>query len=523
MARVYTCGFELGRSYSGSPYEFTGVDGLLSDFLIGSGPLSTDGNSTYNYNSNYGLAVGYDSLNAATRMYVNMYDTPPTTDHYFAFDFAANAAGQGNDALIWTQPAPVSVFTVYPWAGTAGEQTAGATGSTFSLMLRPIDNFFGAYFSYQLDLRDSTGATAAVGTTLLYHNNFYRIELGFKYNTGGTTGTVTMYINDVIQFDSVPVTSTNKDKVCSFSAGPERPGGAIDTLKAQCVFDNIRVNDNTGATGINTTYPGEGYIIHCLPVKSDISDWSNSAGNSTNNFSYVDDGAAAADPTVDYVQRTTTGAGSDTSTTIGSVTIAGRTEKYGLANSSTSTFSYPWNVYSYIPDPSVINLAVKNVGIGTVNGSASNTNSSTRGCVSFLAQGSTRWYSLDNSINHAKGYTDQTNAANYGQDWSINGYGANYDDANTSKVGNRPGLLNFVTSEVFSNMNDFWNSGATSAFGVRAFANSGNTIRLAYIWLMVEYTFTEYISAATGPKLSETKLQTKKPTFALTSLNGSGL
>lgn len=137
-------------------------------------------------------------------------------------------------------------------------------------------------------------ATSATG--LLVPSTWNSIQVGWVIND--TTGSVT------VKLDSTTIITYSGD---TRNAGT---GNVATVQNASPVgntdFDDCWVCDNAGSAPYNT-FLGDAVVRPLLPTDNgDSSGWTNSSGNSTNNYTYVDDPVTSLN-TTDYVAAASAG------------------------------------------------------------------------------------------------------------------------------------------------------------------------------------------------------------------------
>ena len=131
-------------------------------------------------------------------------------------------------------------------------------------------------------------AVVATGTRALAIGTWYLIEVHVKRANSG--GEITAKIDGITE--------------CTFT-GDTQPGAdtVIDTISFydsdHSYFDDLAMNDTSGA--VDNSWCGDGRVIALTPNgDGDLSQLTNQLGNSTNNYSYVDEKPSNGD--TDYVQ-----------------------------------------------------------------------------------------------------------------------------------------------------------------------------------------------------------------------------
>lgn len=144
-----------------------------------------------------------------------------------------------------------------------------------------------------IDVKRGTSVVGS-GTIPLSTGQWYLVEVYVKIND--TTGRFVTKIDGVIDVDftgdTKPGANTSIDNI------------TFSYIAASTYMDDFAFNDTSGS--YNNSYPGDGHIVLLNPNgNGDLSQLVNSAGSSTNNYSYVDE--IPPDGDTSYVESATSG------------------------------------------------------------------------------------------------------------------------------------------------------------------------------------------------------------------------
>ena len=282
--------------------------------------------------------------------------------------------------------------------------------------------------SFQISLVDRAGTSVATGSTLST-NTWYRIEVWEDYAASSTD--VTVRLDGVTNISATNVGDATGD----FSLAIKY--GAVDTFfgsQATMYFDNIRINNSLLSN--DNSWCGEGYIRHAYPngdAASASQTW-DLVGAATSYEALDDEGESTANIETDYVERTNT-------LDVDHEVLMDDVATIGISSSDT----------------------INSVGVGSYCGATSNTTGNRTATLYYrTVEGGAKTSS--STLN-----------------WSINGWGANYDENAVNVVGVRAGNLNLYTYSLTGSDIDNLRLGASAVTG------STQAIRLAYIWACIDY------------------------------------
>lgn len=299
-----------------------------------------------------------------------------------------------------------------------------------------------------LTLKNRAGTTVGTGSNLLSPTElWHRVEVFEEYRAAGSGYTrVTVRVNGVQDIAATVVgdATGNASRQLFFGCiGPVLSG----THAAR--FDNIRINDSNGTN--DNSWCGEGYVLHAYPdADGGEQDWAIGGGAGAH-YTLVNE-VGAFDET-NYVVRNTVG----TALTV--------TELFKIS----------------APARLGPNDTVRFVAVGVRNGSNSNTTGNRTARLVMTSQA---------------GGTQANNGSD--MDWSINGWGTNYDENDVAIIGSAPGHYQFIRYTE-PQASAAWTKATvdTAEIGGTNATSSTQELRIATIWAMIEYV----PAASTGARL----------------------
>lgn len=178
---------------------------------------------------------------------------------------------------------------------------AGSSGMKFAFVDGSANNVLRLSYSpagvFQLQVGGS--GTTYSGTALMTaaSTSTWRLfELHFKL-ASGTSGMIETRVDGVTDISQTAI-NTNPDSRTNITRI------SYATASAPVVMDDFVVNDTSG--GSNNSWIGDKRLYLLTPDgNGSVNQWTNSAGTSTNNYTYVDEIPPNSD--TDYVQSVTTG------------------------------------------------------------------------------------------------------------------------------------------------------------------------------------------------------------------------
>lgn len=141
----------------------------------------------------------------------------------------------------------------------------------------------------KLSLYTGSGTLVATGTHVLSLSTWYLLEVHVKIDN--TTGVLEAKLDGISEAsfsgDTQPSTATTFDKITYFMQDNNT------------YYDDLAMNNTSG--GSDNSWCGDGRIVALLPnAAGDLSQLTNSAGTSVNNYTYVDERPSNGD--TDYVE-----------------------------------------------------------------------------------------------------------------------------------------------------------------------------------------------------------------------------
>lgn len=178
------------------------------------------------------------------------------------------------------------------------------------------------------------GTLLGTGSTILSLNAWYYFEIKCVFATG-TGGSITVKINTVseIALTSINTAPSGVAQCNRFEIGTDNANSSNNT--ANSLYDDLYLCDTSGSK--NNNYLGDVRIDAIFPNGvGNYSQFTNSAGNSTNNYSYIDENSGTypnddtdyiADGTINHRDSSTMSDLSTTPTTIYGIQVSAYVRK----------------------------------------------------------------------------------------------------------------------------------------------------------------------------------------------------